>query len=258
MSVKYSASTDCYSIAQIAESYAPLQAFMQEGRIDLGNPEALKAYNLGLLQAFTGFTVQLPPGFLIPTICLRNTYLQVIEDKLHGTTCLLDIGTGASMVIALLAVSRGFRVHATEIDAAAIEVARTQITRNSLSNHVLQLHPIEEGILQQLSDDVLKEIEVSVTYPPFYPEDRPGFTSKKKRGFQGTDSELFGGQTGMEFTLQYFREARSRGIPHRTALLHKRSIVEELEQILTAENNQIEIIPIQAGTRQRFVIWSSD
>ncbi len=254
--VEYNASAGCVTIEQAAESWEPLQKYVKNGRIDLGDPAALLEYNRGILFRLTGFSIEVPRGNLIPSICLRQTYIRIIEDRLPGVRTVVDVGTGASAILALLAANRGYRVLATEIDQRSLEYAQKN---SEVNDQQIAFYRSTGGILDGVLPENLRgEIDLSMTYPPFYPDDRPGYTSKKKRGFGGTDSELFGGRTGIEFIRAYIEDCSIFRIKYCTLMVHKKVVVENIIKIFETLGHRTEVIDVIAGRRRRYLVIGYD
>ncbi|RMG28147.1 MAG: DUF890 domain-containing protein [Methanobacteriota archaeon] len=245
-------SQNCLRIAEAAEIWTPLRQFIADGKIDLGNPLALTEYNRALLFGLTGCRIEIPREYLIPAVCLRYSYIQFLKDQFPHSKTLLDVGTGTSAILALIAHHLGFRVFATELDPVALEWARKNLESNGVRTIVF---PSSGGILKGVvPPDALDEIDLTVTYPPFYPMDTPGRTSFKKRGFKGSSSELFGGVTGIEFTRQYISEACEFQIPVPSVLLHKKEFARQTERFYSSSYS-VHTVPVKAGTRYRFIVY---
>jgi 23S rRNA A1618 N6-methylase RlmF len=260
ISKRVDASIGCLSLKEVAENYPDFTSYLKEGKIDLGNPKALMIYNKCLLHAFTGFNIDIPKNYLIPTICLRKKYLELIKTKYPNVQCILDIGTGASAVLGLLALSMNFNVIGTEINEESFKYALGNLKTNNISSENFKLIKSNGGIIQGVVDENnLKYIDVIVCYPPFYPDDKPGYTSKKKRGFKGNDSELFGGDSGIEFTIKMIKEAVNSQIKITSVLLHKKEFVTHILDVLKKEKEfeslNYEIVEIKAGNRLRYVLF---
>ena len=244
-------SKNCLPIKDAISQWPPLEHYAKSGKIDLGDPNALREYNRAILHWLTGYLIEMPKGNLIPAICLRNTYIHYLRDRFPNADVLVDIGTGASAILALLAFHHGFNVIATELDPVSLAHAKRNIELNHVSVRLFQSHG---GIFTDvIPRPLIETIDICVTYPPFYPTDKPGRTSVKKRGFKGTGSELFGGETGIEFTVRYIGEAIALNIPIATVLLHKKEFADvahaEMEKHYDAET-----IPIKAGNRIRYLV----
>jgi len=246
------ASKNCVTISEAAEHWEPLKAFVHNGKIDLGDPASLLEYNRAILHKLTGFTLEVPAGNLIPSICLRATYVRAITEFTTGVKRVIDIGTGATAIIALLAAHKGYEVTATEVDPRSLEYAK----RNAEKNHLDIQFLISKGSILTgvLPEEEKGRIDLCMTYPPFYPNDKPGFTSKKKRGFGGTDSELFGGISGIEFSERYVEECAFFRVKYCTLIVHKQIYSEQIEKKLLNFGYSTKVVKIQAGRRSRYLL----
>lgn len=101
---------------------------------------ALRALTCTLLKKDFGLDVEIPLDKLIPTVPLRLNYILWIEDllsitKKEGEIRGIDIGCGASCVYPLMAAKKyGWKMIATEIDAASLQYAKRNVQRNNLEN----------------------------------------------------------------------------------------------------------------------------
>ncbi len=251
--VELDSSIGCITIADASAIWPELSQFIQNGKIDLGNPCALREYNRAILFGLTGFVINLPNGYLVPAICLRNTYVKFLRETFPQAKTVVDIGTGSSAILALLATHHGFqKVLATELDDLSFESAKQNIMNNEAN---VKLYKSSGGLIKGvIPEEILSSIDISITYPPFYPSDQPGRTSKKMKGFKGSDLELFGGTHGFEFTQMYLVEAMDLQIPYPSVLLHKKSYAEAAMEILSTSYNS-KIVPIKAGTRMRYIVY---
>ncbi|MDH5402118.1 MAG: RlmF-related methyltransferase [Candidatus Heimdallarchaeota archaeon] len=246
----------CVRIEEAAKYFTPLQDFMDaSGKIDLGNPDALVAYNKGVLGVISGLQLDLPQGQLIPTICLRHAYLKVIQDYLPTKARLLEIGTGSSALMSMLAVKiYQMNVVATELSQTSIDSANHNISLNNLGNSIQLIKSngeIIDGLIEKNDN-----FDVIICYPPTYPDsDTKNFQNAKAKGFQGTISEMIGGgDDGFEFIRQYLKEA----ITHNIAIITVLCIFEDhaimAHQILSQHTSKTETINLLAGTRNRFLV----
>lgn len=184
-------------------------------RIDLGNPEALLLYNRLVFQDFMSLDFTVPPRFLIPTICSRWEFVSwVIRDAFPTNlpSRVLEIGTGASAVIALMLAKMGCYVEATEIDDIAFQSAFENIRRNNLESQI-SIMKIKEDILKK-SFESLDRFDFIICNPPQYDEDYYiKHLSTRKRGFHGQKSELVGGKKGHEFIIRLLGEVETFSKP---------------------------------------------
>lgn len=143
--------------------------------LDFSDPTSVFHLNRSLLRHYYGIANwNIPPGYLCPTIPGRTDYLYHIRDLLgcsaHENKNILDIGTGASGVYALIAAALfGWNVIASDIDSVSLTnleqilisnpnpASRITLLLQSDPNHMLR------GIL---SEDA--QIDATICNPPFY------------------------------------------------------------------------------------------
>jgi len=130
----YGARTDWASLAATDPKLAACTAtFQGETGVDWTRPEARAVVAEALLRHDFGITYHAAPGHLVPCVPNRVRYVawaaKVAGD---GATSALDVGCGASCIIALLAARcRGWRVVASESDAKACAEAAALVAQNS-------------------------------------------------------------------------------------------------------------------------------
>ncbi|CAH0374020.1 unnamed protein product [Pelagomonas calceolata] len=130
----YGARTDWASLAATDPKLAACTAtFKGETGVDWTRPEARAVVAEALLRHDFGITYQAAPGHLVPCVPNRVRYVawaaKVAGD---GVTNALDVGCGASCIIALLAARcRGWRVVASESDDKACAEAAALVAKNS-------------------------------------------------------------------------------------------------------------------------------
>ncbi|QYJ75393.1 23S rRNA (adenine(1618)-N(6))-methyltransferase RlmF [Shewanella sp. FJAT-52076] len=156
---------DGYDFPALVASHPPLKPFVRPNAygnlsIDFARPEAVKALNCALLKHHYGISHwDIPKGFLCPPIPGRVDYLHYLEDLLRQTPGadglpLLDIGTGANGIYALLAASRFRRA-----------VVATDIARASLTNvaTILKANPELEKLISLRFQSNARHILTGVT-----------------------------------------------------------------------------------------------
>ena len=130
----YGARTDWASLAATDPKLAACTAtFKGETGVDWTRPEARAVVAEALLRHDFGITYHAAPGHLVPCVPNRVRYVawaaKVAGD---GVTSALDVGCGASCIIALLAARcRGWRVVASEADDKACAEAAALVAKNS-------------------------------------------------------------------------------------------------------------------------------
>ncbi len=252
------------SFKDVAEKYPPFRQYLDErGKIDLGDTDALSAYNTGLASIIARIEIKVPSGFLVPTFCLRYSYVRYINAILfpdRSDLQLLEIGIGSSAIMSMIA-ARHFNndVVATEINSLSYEYAANNIQENDLDDRITLLKSTG-GILDGVVDPE-KTYDALITYPPVYPEmDRSIHRDRYpgKRGYGGSVSEMIGGGSdGFEFVSQLIGEAVSNynsSIKYLTILLISSDHASKAQQLLSEANYQSSIVKFQAGTRSRFLL----
>ena len=177
-------------------------------KIDLGDTNALILYNRLILQDFLELDFSIPEGFLIPTICSRWKFIKWCLDSLNPISQqrILEIGTGASAIFALVLAKIGFLVDATEINAKAFASAKENIELNQLS-HQINLTKVSNRIIKGVHTSLNSYFAI-ITNPPQYDLDYYNKRISLKKGFLGQESELVGGQEGYEFIIQTIKEVK--------------------------------------------------
>lgn len=230
----------------------------KRGRINFNDPYALNLYNRAVAKTIANLDIQVPHGNLIPTICLRQAYLVCLaESLLPRNARILEIGTGASAVIGMLAARLySFEVIATEIDERSITSAQQNITRNQLDDQIqllLSSGEIIKGLVEHYGP-----FDAVLTYPPTYPEhDAARFEESSDRGFQGTVSEMIGGgPEGFDFIKRYLLEAIE--VSHLINLISIMLIFQEHVgpacALLEDAAFEVRVIQLLAGRRTRYLI----
>ncbi|MHA2224304.1 MAG: RlmF-related methyltransferase [Candidatus Hodarchaeales archaeon] len=178
----------------------------KKNQIDLGNTEALLLYNRLILQDFLSLDFTIPFGFLVPTICSRWSFVEwMLQDR---PTTILEIGTGASAIIALMMAQIGCTVEATEINETAFQSAQKNIKLNELESNITLLKTIT-GIISENFDSINK-FDAIICNPPQYDQNfLSSSQSSTLRGFGGQKLELVGGEKGDEFIKLLLEEVAS-------------------------------------------------
>ena len=231
-----------------------------KGRIDFGDTTALNAYNRAAFKVMAGLELTIPQGNLIPTACLRQAYLTILVEELlpRGST-IVEIGTGATAVISMLAAkNHDLKVIATEISSTSHEFAGVNISNNGLSDKITLLLS-SGGIIRGVLDDLLSQqsVDAILCYPPTYPEEDSKFyhSPQQGSGFMGTVSEMIGGgDDGYTFIQQYIAEAATSSITYITVLLIFEIHATKAMEQLRALDKSPRCINLRAGTRTRFLI----
>lgn len=171
--------------------------------IDLGNSQALLLYNRLVLKDFMSLDFTIPPGYLIPTVCSRWMFIKwIIREKTPSKV--LEVGTGASAILAMMLAKIGCHVEATENNEIAYQSAQNNIKTNNLTS-LISLKRAEKDRFLRGYYDSLVEYDVIVCNPPQY--DQNYFHQQvPNRGFNGKEFELVGGKNGHEFIVRLIEE----------------------------------------------------
>ena len=235
-------------IKQALKLNPKLTQYAKNDRLDLGNTKALLLYNKLILKEFMDLEFDLPNGYLIPTICSRWAFLKYILQFKPGNV--LEIGTGASGILAMMLGRLSVSVTATEIDEEAYRSARSNIQQNELTEQIILIksgNEIVQGLLPHLSD-----FDLILCNPPQYDEKYYHQHKTSSRGFVGNFSELVGGEKGHEFILALLTEVKTFPTPppvfFQLTLPHLRHV---LEEELTKQDYNFTVTSNKVGTRLR-------
>ena len=221
---------------------------LTEKKIDLGNSRALLLYNQTIFKELMGLHFEVPDGYLIPTICSRFEFLKFILNL--NPKSILEIGTGASSILALMMGCLGIKVTATEIDERAYRSAQTNVQNNNLSSSINLLKSEGQIILNLIPE--LTIYDAIICNPPQYDQKYYQERFPSSRGFIGRYTELVGGGKGYEFILNLLSEVRQYTNPPPVFFqltLPKLQSVLEVE--LAKEDYQYSSTQKQIGTRSR-------
>jgi len=184
-----------YDFAALIQSYPALEPYLKPNKygndsIDFSKSTAVKALNSALLKHHYQIDAwDIPDGFLCPPIPGRVDYIHTVADLLKGSsaknkqTKLLDIGTGANGIYALLACQvYGWHCTATDVNPLALENVANVVENNPelKGELVLRLQQdkshIFEGVIQAGDS-----FDVSVCNPPFHSSLAGALSSNQKK-----------------------------------------------------------------------------
>lgn len=173
-------------------------------RLDLGDNRALLLYNKIILKEFMDLEFNIPSGFLVPTICSRWEFVRwMLYDYPKRV---LEIGIGASAILALILAKIGCDVIGTEVNETAFQSAQENIKLNQLENKI-SLHLTRGNeIVRHFTH--LDQFDAILCNPPQYDEGYFIELFSLNRGFSGNIDELVGGKTGIEFIIKLITEIK--------------------------------------------------
>ncbi|MHA1995465.1 MAG: RlmF-related methyltransferase [Candidatus Hodarchaeales archaeon] len=225
-----------------------LAAYMRQNKLDLGNTKALLMYNQLILKHFMDLEFDLPDGYLVPTICSRWAFLKHIL-KLKPKN-VLEIGTGASAILALMLGRLGISVSATEIDNTAFQSACSNVRRNNLEKSIILVKSNRQLLVNLIPQ--VSEFDLILCNPPQYDEVYFEQHRNSNRGFLGNYSEMVGGQIGHEFILSLLSELRTFSNPPPVYFqLTLPKLQPKLEGELKNQKYNFSVTSKQIGTRLR-------
>jgi methylase of polypeptide subunit release factors len=235
-------------------------------RIDNYNREGLLLYNEYIAKDIYDLDINLEPTkAIIPTPVLRYHFINQVlhyhnypagKEGLSAINTespeILELGTGASAIIALLAAKKfKAKVMATEVDPLYLEYARKNIERNNLQNQIKLVNShgnyIENAIPKNMKFDFI------LSNPPYYDSIR-----SPKVLWGGAKHELVGnGEKGEVFILKMIEEGwnytKTPGMIAFILPKTRQNTLIAVESYLNEHNFDYDIIGIQAGNRLRFV-----
>ena len=195
-------------IDQIKDKCPEIKQWLNESnKIDLGNPQALYHYNKCLFKILDDIDIELSihdntEKNLIPTAGLRRAIVSVIISLIHPSK-IIEIGTGATAIMSLLFAKKGVKVIATEINELSFTSALHQIQLNNAAQ-LITLIKSEGGVLNYL--EKYFPVNCVLSLPPYYATKNRHLPKSSKRGFQGTDSELYSFGEDIDFSLTLLNE----------------------------------------------------
>jgi 23S rRNA (adenine1618-N6)-methyltransferase len=287
-----------YDFVALIECYPALQGHVKINQynhvtIDFSNPAAVKALNAALLkQHYSIEAWDIPVGYLCPPIPGRVDYIHYVADLLNVYKLdknkpirLLDIGTGASGIYAILACQvYGWHCTASDINQLSLENVANVLSHNATLDQRIQLrrqhhkNHIFEGIIQ--ADDYF---DVSVCNPPFHASLAEALSSNQKKrdnlalsrhkksskktrqdvkalNFGGQQAELWCDGGERAFLMTMMNESKAYGHQCRwfTSLVSKSEHLAMLKKKLRElEAKQIKEIEMKQGNKiTRILAWT--
>lgn len=170
-----------------------------KAKLDFKDADSQRALSKTLLKHFFDLDVRLPPGRLVPAVPQRLNYLLWVQDLVEkvlnrkDNVVALDVGTGASCVLALLGHRQcGWDFVGTETDPSAAAPATENVSRNNLEEHVkvLEVGSLVEAVEKSESH----KFDVCVCNPPFFTsaEEADAKTKAKEQGRASPPSDMGG------------------------------------------------------------------
>ncbi len=275
-----------YNFEELCKEHTPLQEFVHvnsfgKETIDFAIPEAVLHLNKALLKRHHQITDwNIPHGYLCPPIPSRADYLYYLNDILQENDLkqpvqIVDVGTGANCIFALLAARIfNWNVVGCDIDAVAVNAAQQNVDATKEISDKIEIRH------QPNNADIFKGIilpgefyHATVCNPPFYSseEDANKSTLRKlkqlnpdksvlelERNFKGQPNELWcnGGEAlfikRMVKQSTHFKEQ----VGWFTTLVSKTETLAKLYKLLKKLKATHKTLEMQHGNKKtRVVAW---
>ncbi|BFZ61424.1 hypothetical protein YB2330_002489 [Saitoella coloradoensis] len=253
-----------------------------DGSIDFQDAAALRTLTTTLLEDSFGLKVQLPRDRLCPPVPNRLDYTLWLQDLLDSTEpscetkageerenrpCVLDIGTGSSVIYPLLGCTLRptWSFIATDIDGDSIVHARQNVALNGLEDQIRLLNTRVEDKLINLDAWGVEMLDAVMCNPPFYDsaEDMQKSESIKEEhpfaALMATKNELITPGGELAFIRRILAESRTLGTRVRwyTSLCGHLSTLQEISRELSEANINYGVGEfVQARTKRWVIGWS--
>ncbi|MHA1585400.1 MAG: RlmF-related methyltransferase [Promethearchaeota archaeon] len=237
---------------QLHPDLIPLLRQRHPPRINNEDRRTLMIYNHYLAQDEYGLDVKFAIEAIIPTPQLRFFFLKQVLKNIGPNVKVLEIGTGASAIIALLAAKCfGVRVFATEIDPDYVKQAKKNIRANYLEDQI-KIWPSNGGIIENVVPNGFKA-DYIISNPPYYDK-----ILSPKIIWGGKPHELIStGDQGENFIINLIEEGWSHlnfgGVIAFIIPKTRQATLIAVESFLNNKKFEYEIISLLAGNRTRFV-----
>ncbi|GFV86253.1 RNA N6-adenosine-methyltransferase mettl16 [Trichonephila clavipes] len=240
---------------KIATDYPEFRKYVDydrkgKARIDFTNTAALRALTKVLLKKDFNLSVEIPDGFLIPTIPQRLNYILWIEDLLtaipqnNEIVSAVDIGTGPCAILSLIGTKKNnWQFVSTETTDEAINWAEKNILINNLDSSIKVVKVSKDSILQEILTADEKSYDFCLCNPPFFEniDDIRKKNPKVKEKIEAfaKKEEIFseGGETA--FVKQMIKDSlqfRDRISLYTSMFGKKKSYIEILKELHTIED----------------------
>ncbi|MHA1672940.1 MAG: RlmF-related methyltransferase, partial [Promethearchaeota archaeon] len=226
--------------------------------------ELLFLYNQYIAQDLYDLKVEFSPAAIIPTPTMRYHFLKHVIQPIikptstsftpadSQTSTMIEVGTGASAIIALLAAKHfNQQVIATEIESDYLPIAHRNVNQNNLQDRITLIRS-QGGLLHNVIPNGQK-VDYIITNPPYYDK-----ILSPKVIWGGKSRELVsGGEAGEEFILQLISESweylKPNGIIGFIIPKTRQATLIAVEHYLNSHEIEYEIVGLLVGNRTRYV-----
>jgi methylase of polypeptide subunit release factors len=245
--------TGGYPISEAIHDHPDLIPYLRSQnppRINNLNREALLHYNYYIAKEKFGLDIEFEADqAIIPTPMMRYAFLKHI---LFEGAKIVEIGTGASAIIAMLA-AKIFKaqVIATEMDPEYLQIASRNIRNNGLENQIQLIDSQGKFLDGVISAD--EQPDFIISNPPYY-----DIVRSPKLLWGGKSHELVGqGDAGEQFIVSMIEQGKKymkpSGIISFIIPKTRQDTLVEIEAYLNQQNYDFDIFGLKAGNRTRFV-----
>lgn len=246
-----------------------------KAKVDFKDNDAQRALSRTLMKHFFNLDVLLPPGRLVPAVPQRLNYVLWVQDLVEKVlnkkddVVGVDIGTGASCVLALLANRQcGWDFLATETDPEAFAQAVENVGRNNLQENVKVLQV--DSLVSAVEKAEGRQVDFCVCNPPFFSsaEEADAKSKAEEQGrdpptsdMGGTDSEKVWQHTG---EVGFFHDVLLRDslqlrdkVGIYTCMLGKNSSVKQILATLQDKVKSCRVAEFHQGKTTRYAVaWT--
>lgn len=274
---RFSGPHDLIALVARTPSLQPHVRENSEGdlQVDFRSSDAVRAFNRALLEGAYGLQQwTFPEAHLCPAIPGRMEYLvRAQEAMMEGAAgrvprlTLLDVGTGASGVYAVLAAAEwGWKVWASDVSRSALSALGQILSANPQLRIVLRHQPDPSSCFEHAIPPH-ELVDLSVCNPPFYNSEDEARRQRQRRwkgpaveNFTGTPSELICPQGEHGFLHRMVKESQTWG--HRILWFstlvsqgrHVNGLLQSLKKLGATAHHQL---PIQtSGKSVRVLMWT--
>ena len=223
-----------------------LKKYLVKKGIDFKSKEALRLYNLLIAREKYDLDLELPKNALTPTSPLRFAFL---KETIKPKNDVLEIGTGASAIIALLAAKHfNAKVFATEKDPQLYEYARLNVKKNRLEDRVKIIPAEKNNVIKGIIGEDVK-FDAILSNPPWYKE-------KETRGkaFSGKTHELSDQTLSFQIIKDGVEFLKKEGIIALLLSTKHQERIKKLENQMKKLKLKTTLIKLTAGKRTRAIL----
>ncbi|CAL1294726.1 unnamed protein product [Larinioides sclopetarius] len=240
--------------AKIAIDYPEFRKYAIPNRkgklhVNFNDPNALRMVTRVLLKKDFELDVEIPDGYLIPTVPQRLNYILWIEDLLtilpknSENVSGIDIGTGPCAILSLLGSKKnGWHFVSTETADEAVQWAKKNIENNNLESHIKVAKVNKGKVLHDVMVENVENFDFCVCNPPFF-ENKDDIRKKRPRIREKLElfakkDEIFSDGGEVSFVKQLLKDSlilKDRIRLYSSMFGKKKSFIEMLKELQCIE-----------------------